>query len=146
MKRSSWLSSQYSVRRWDTEKPNVKCPRLWSKLSGRKEGKLNLSDGWWFRFTRRWPTYRKGDGFSQARADNTNRDVFVSYFELLKATLIENDLLDKPAQIYNCDESGLPLDHKMPRVIAKRGAKKVRLRTSGREQDTDFDLGLWQCC
>ena len=60
-----------------------------------------------------------------------NRDVFVSYFELLKVTLIENDLLDKPAQIYNCDESGLPLDHKMPRVIAKRGVKEVRLRTSG---------------
>ena len=86
-----------------------------------------MSDGWWFIFTRRWPTLslRKGDGFSQARADNMNRNVFVSYFELLKATLIENDLLNKPAQIYNCDESGLPLDHKMPRVIAKRGVKKV---------------------
>ena len=92
-----------------------------------------MSDGWWFRFTRRRPTLslRKDDGFSHARADNTKRDVFVSYFELLKATLIENDLLDKPAQIYNCDESGLPLDHKMPRVIAKREAKKIRLRTSG---------------
>ena len=46
----------------------------------------------------------------------TTREVFVGYFDLLKETL-----MDKPAQIYNCDESEMPLDHK---TVAQRGTKK----------------------
>ena len=35
-----------------------------------------------------------------------------------------------PSQIYNVDETGMPLDHRPPKVIAKRGKKKVRCRAS----------------
>jgi len=39
--------------------------------------------------------------------------------------------MDKPEQIYNVDESGMPLNHCSPRVIARKGQRKVRHCTSG---------------
>ena len=41
----------------------------------------------------------------------TTHGVFESYFNMLEETLEEYNLKDKPAQIYNCDESGMPLEH-----------------------------------
>ena len=52
------------------------------------------------------------------------REVFTSYFEVLKETLIKHDLMDKPFQIYNCNESGMPLEHKMPKPLFKRVQRK----------------------
>ena len=60
-----------------------------------------------------------------------DKEALDNYFILLKSILDENDLLDKPGQIYNVDESGIPLDHRSPRVLTKRGHKKVRYATSG---------------
>ena len=54
-----------------------------------------------------------------------------NYFITLKSVLEDNDLLDKPECIYNVDESGVPLEHRFPLVIAKRGQCKVRYCTSG---------------
>ena len=48
-----------------------------------------------------------------------------NYFDLLEETLSKYDLKDKLAQIYNCDESGMPLEFKLPKVIAGKGAKKL---------------------
>ena len=92
-----------------------------------------ISAGWWAAFCKRWPilSLRKGDSFSIAREKMTSRDVFDSYFKMLKETLEEYDLMDKPAQIYNCDESGMPLEHKLPKTISLKGTKKVRQVTSG---------------
>ena len=73
------------------------------------------------------PSYvRKGDPFPHARAEMTNYEVFKSYSDLLGETLDKYDLKGKPSQIYNCDESGMPLEHKMPRTISAKGTKKVR--------------------
>ena len=70
----------------------------------------HVSPGWWSRFSKRWPklSLRKGDSFSIAQEKMTTRSVFESYFEMLKETLEKYDLTNKPAQIYNCDESGMP--------------------------------------
>ncbi len=53
----------------------------------------------------------------------TTRNVFESYFEMLKETLEKYDLTNKPAQIYNCDESGMSLEHKLPKTITLKGVK-----------------------
>ena len=45
--------------------------------------------------------------------------------------LDKHDLKGKPSQIYNCDESGMPLEHKMPRTISAKGTKMVRQCSSG---------------
>ena len=34
--------------------------------------------------------------------------------------------MNKPSLIYNVDESGLPLDHRSPYALSKKGQKKVR--------------------
>ena len=58
-------------------------------------------------------------------------EVFESYFSPLKETLEKHDLMDKPSQLYNCDESGMPLEHKQPKTLALKGTKKVRQCISG---------------
>ena len=61
----------------------------------------------------------------------TNYSVFKDYFDLLDDTLTKFGLKDKPAQIYSCDESGMPLEFKLPKIIAGKGTKKVRQCISG---------------
>ena len=53
------------------------------------------------------------------------------YFDKLKKTLEENNLMKNPAQIYNVNETGMLLDHHPPKVVAIKGQKKVCCRTSG---------------
>ena len=100
-----------------------------------KKGKQldKISSGWWNRFCKRWPQLRlrKGDSFPIVRDQATSYTVFKSYFDLLGETLVKYGIKDKSAQLYNCDETGMPLEHKMPKVIAAKGTKKVRQCTSG---------------
>ncbi len=60
----------------------------------------------------------------------TNPDIFQQYFDLLDETLTTYELKDKPSQIYNCDESGMPLEHKLPRVVSFKGTKQVRQKSA----------------
>uniref|UniRef100_A0A1X7U6Q8 DDE-1 domain-containing protein n=1 Tax=Amphimedon queenslandica TaxID=400682 RepID=A0A1X7U6Q8_AMPQE len=53
------------------------------------------------------------------------------YFSILKDVLDKEGLMDKPAQIYNVNETGMPLDHRPPHVVVQKGQKKVRYRSSG---------------
>ena len=100
---------------------------------GRQFSKDHISQGWWVKFCNRWPEIRlrKGDAFPVARDQVTAYSVFKDYFNLLDETLTKYKLKDKPAQIYNCDESGMPLEFKLSKIIAGKGAKKVRQCSSG---------------
>ena len=93
----------------------------------------HVSDGWWRRFMQRQPTLslRRGDATAHVRMDSTNQEVIDHYFDLLEETLQK---IENPAQIYNMDESGMPLDPRPPNIIAKRGQKKVRYRVSGKKE------------
>ena len=67
--------------------------------------------------------------------DAMNQETIDHYFSLLKDTLSTHALLDKPSQIYNVDESGVPLNPRPPKVATtrRRVTKKVCYRTSGRK-------------
>ena len=95
-----------------------------------------VSDGWWRRFLERQPqlTLRKGDPTAHVRMNAVTKDVIEGYYNLLEETLCEHDLTNKPSHIYNMDESGMPLDHRPPNVVAKRGQKKVRYRVAGKKE------------
>ena len=54
--------------------------------------------------------------------DTMNRETIEHYFSLLHDVLSTHDLLDKPAQIYNVDESG---------VSRRARNEKIRYRCSG---------------
>ena len=45
-------------------------------------------------------------------------------------TLEDNSLMNSLGQIYNVDETGMPLNHRPPNVVAKCG-QKSRVRTIG---------------
>jgi len=91
-----------------------------------------ITQGWWVKFCKRWPEIRlhNGDSFPLVRDQMANHSVFKSYFDLLDETLHKHGLKDKPSQIYNCDESGIPLEQKLPKIVTPRGMKKVRQCTS----------------
>ena len=55
---------------------------------------------------------------------NNSEAALHSYFTLLKKIMEENKLMDKRAKIYNVDESGMPLDHRPPRVLTRIGKEK----------------------
>lgn len=61
-----------------------------------------------------------------------------SYFDLLKGVLQDNNLMNSLGQIYNVDESGMPLNHCAPKVVTQ--ARKM----SGSElQGTKVISLLW---
>ena len=74
---------------------------------------------------------RKGDPTANVRMDCLTKETIDKYFDLLKDTLVENNLMESPNRIYNVDETGMPLNHSAPKIVTGRGHKKVRYGTSG---------------
>ena len=86
---------------------------------------VNVTHGWWEAFCRRHPviSLRTTSGLSVARAKASNPEVISSYFDMLEDVLLENELVDKPTQIFNMDETGMPLNPVPPKGVCKRGTK-----------------------
>ena len=84
-----------------------------------------MTHGWWESFKRRHPqlTLCTASPLSYARAVASNPEVIRRYFDLLEQTVLENGLANKPSQIFNLDETGMPLDPKPLSVVAKKGQK-----------------------
>jgi len=40
----------------------------------------------------------------------TDSEIVNKYFDMLEECLQQNDTLNKPGQIFNCDETGIPLN------------------------------------
>ena len=53
-----------------------------------------------------------------------DKETMNNYFTMLKDTLTKNGLLDNPSQIYNVDETGMPLDHRPPKIVTVKDKKK----------------------
>ena len=85
---------------------------------------VSVTNGWWERFSsRRNLTLRAAVPLTYVRAMATDEETLTRYYDLLEETLKANDLIDKPACIYNCDETGMPLSPKSPKVVSEVGAK-----------------------
>ena len=59
------------------------------------------------------------------------KETMMENFDLLKSVLTQHELMESPNQIYNVNKTGMPLDHRLPKVVTKKDQKKVRSRTSG---------------
>ena len=94
---------------------------------------MQVTSGWWasFRKCHLQLTVCSASQLAYARAITEDPEVINPYYDLLEETLVKNDLMDKPTQIFNCDESGFPLDHKPGKVIGLKGQKSLNLTTSG---------------
>ena len=83
-----------------------------------------VTQGWWKRFCQRNPqlSHRTAVPLSVARAMATDEHVIDRYFEMLTDTLSNNGLMHKPMQLYNCDETGMPLGAYHHKVVAQGGS------------------------
>ena len=98
-----------------------------------------LSLGWLDKFRKRHPqlSLRKGEPLSKTRLATTSREILDKYFDLLEEVLVQNNILNKPSQIFNFDETGVPLSFSPPRVLARKGQKHVySVRTGDKSQVT----------
>lgn len=93
---------------------------------------------WFNSFMRRNPSLRirQAEGVSKARATGLNKKDVSDYFDLLYFTMEKFDLLGKPCNIYNMDETGLSLNNKPGKVVAAKGSKNVPSLTSGERGET----------
>jgi len=101
------------------------------KATAQEKGSLRknkISQGWFRHFIERQPhlALRKSDHTAFVCMDAMKRkEELDNYFITLKSVLVDNNLLDRPECIYNVDESGVPLEHRSPLLITKRGQHKV---------------------
>ena len=79
---------------------------------------------------------QRGDATANVRMEALDIETMNEYFKSLEETLKQHNLMNNPGQIYNVDETGVPLDHRPPNVIARRGQKKSSL-SSLWEQEAD---------
>ena len=95
--------------------------------------KSTVSNGWWERFRGRHPnlTLRSAVPLALARAVATDSAVIDKYFDTLEECLRENQIMDKPSVIFNCDETGMPLNPTCHKVVDKVGAKNPSYITGG---------------
>ena len=73
---------------------------------------------------------RQAQGLSRARASGLTRERANEYFQVLEEQLVELDILDKPQNIFNMDETGCPMNNKTEKVLAQKGSKVVYQRTN----------------
>ena len=90
-------------------------------------------DHWWSLFKKRHPELAlcTADTLKRSRAEALNPDVVKEYFDLLHKCLDSNNLLRRPRQIYNCDETFLPLDYSREKVVAAKGSKNIYRQSHG---------------
>ena len=104
-------------------------------IVARKHGLVEfvVSNGWWDRFRARHPqlTLRAGESLAYRGWVAINREVIDHYYDLLEETVRQNRFGERPSLIFNCDESGFPLQHRPGNRIAKRGMKHVYNVNSG---------------
>ena len=91
--------------------------------------------GWWVGFRKRHPTLtvRCAESIAHARIFASDSDVLNRYYDMLEATLKENELLESPACIFNCDETGMPLIPGPTKVVAPMGKVHPYQITSGQK-------------
>lgn len=79
-----------------------------------KDIEVVVTNGWWERFLQRHPylTLRTAVPLSYVRAMASDRDSLERYYDLLEETLRNNEIFDDPTRIFNCDETGMPLNPK----------------------------------
>lgn len=109
------------------------------RLCDSRELKHIVTHGWWESFCRRHQsiTLRVAAPLSLSRAKASSPDVIENYFDMLEATMAEYDLQAKPCQLFNMDETGLPLDPNPPKVVCAVGEKNPSsIRAGNKSQIT----------
>ena len=100
--------------------------------------------GWWLGFKARHPEsakLRKPDSLDRGRALFSTVNNLREYFQLLKSVLDEGDFLNRPQDIYNCDETVVDLNKSSQKVVVPR-----RFKTSHSRQVASSEHITIHCC
>ena len=94
---------------------------------------LGPGDHWWHLLKQRHPelTLRRVDMLHRSRAEALNPHIVKEFFDLLHKTLTQHSILNSPTQIYNCDETFLPLDYTREKAVTAKGTKNVYCQALG---------------
>ena len=91
---------------------------------------------------------RTAQSLSRSRAACANEDTISDYFAKLGAVYARLNILSKPMQIYNVDETGISIVHKPGKVVTEIWCKNVWSLTSAEKGDTyrfDLCVCIWPC-
>ena len=93
---------------------------------------------WFDGFRERHPhlIYRSAQALSRARAACGNEAIIHDFFMKLETVYHQLDILSKPMQIFNVDETGVSVVHKPGKVITELGRKNVWSVTSAERGKT----------
>ena len=94
---------------------------------------------WWFQgFKARHPnlTVRMPQALSHCRALCSNKETISDFFGKLGALYGKLNLMSKPMQVYNADETGVTIVHKPSKVVAELGRRNVYCVTSAERGKT----------
>ena len=102
------------------------------KACNSKGRDVHVTHGWWEAYRKRHPdlSLRTVSSLTVSRAKASDPEVISNYFDMLEKCLSENKLTNKPAQIFNLDETGMPLDSKSRTGICLKGTHNAYSVTS----------------
>ena len=105
------------------------------ELVDQKGKEAKVTSSWWKSFLSRHPeiSLRVSESVSKARALGMNRLAIEKYFNLLSEVLDKGEVMNRPCQIFNLDETGMPLDPPPPKIVAKKGQKHPTSIGSGKK-------------
>ena len=100
--------------------------------------------GWWLGFKKRHPEsakLRKPDSLDRGRALFSTVNTLREYFQLLKSVLEEGDFMNRPQDIYNCDETVIDLNKSSQKLVVPG-----RFRSSHSRQVASTEHITIHCC
>jgi len=89
------------------------------------------SEKWWRLFKKRHQHFvqQKPKGTATVQHKLMKKDYIMKYFQELKKEISQHGL--PPTQIWNMDETGIQLEHRPKKIVARRGSRYLHARTSG---------------
>ncbi|MES9884670.1 MAG: helix-turn-helix domain-containing protein [Sedimenticola sp.] len=113
---------------------NVLCKRI--KITSSYTN-FHAGKDWWEGVKRRHPdlVVRKPEKLTSLRARMLNGEVVSKYFEDLNAIIQDLNLTQRPACIWNCDESGVNFEHSPVKVVAQKGDRNVVSKTTSKSSN-----------
>lgn len=102
------------------------------------DGKWKASGHWFIYFIEKIQTLsiRKAESARIAIAKVMNKKDVNMFFKVLEKAMIFQNLINKPAAIYNMDEAGFQHNNDAGKVVTTKGSKDVHSISSTEKGDT----------
>ena len=104
-----------------------------------------VEDGWRHSGSVTQKSLRTPQALVYSRASAASKDVVDDFFAKLGALYGRLNLISKPMQVYNVDETCITVVHKPGKVFSAVGRKHVYSLTSGKTYSCGVCLCKWAC-